>query len=68
MQKCFFGYGNDAAATIANLNRVAAYEPVATIDVDALDRFRPEIGWHAFSAITDFDPARDAIFIWKRRQ
>jgi hypothetical protein len=64
----FIVFGLDAGAvdSIRNLNRMALYEPAAILNVYGLDRFRPEIAWHTFSPITDFDAGTQAVYVYRR--
>jgi len=42
------------------------YEPAAALPVYWRDDTRPELVWHAFRPVTDFDPEREGVHIFRR--
>ncbi|MCE0499452.1 MAG: hypothetical protein LV481_16040 [Methylacidiphilales bacterium] len=42
------------------------YQPVKTIDVYWLDKYRPELYWRNFQSTTDFNHDTEAIYIFQR--
>lgn len=43
-----------------------SYKNVANINIPWKDFYRPELFWHSFTPITDFDPKTEAIYIFQR--
>jgi hypothetical protein len=42
------------------------YQQTATLDVFWKDRYRPELYWRSFESITNFDPDKEGISIYRR--
>lgn len=42
------------------------YEQAATLDVYWRDDARPELFWHAFRPVARFDPATEAVYVFRR--
>lgn len=65
-----FGPGlDDLAQAKPDLDRLGAtYQPVATIPVFWKDLYRPELFWHTFQPITNYDPNTRAVYIFQRIQ
>jgi hypothetical protein len=47
-------------------NRGVKYEPATTLNIYWQDQYRPELIWHRFKPKTNFDPAKEAIYIFRR--
>lgn len=43
------------------------YEVAAHLEVFPASTQRPELPWHAFGTVTDFDPGRDAVLVFRRK-
>ena len=63
----FGPYLKEIPEAIHNLNRSdVSYKQVATINVFWRDLYRPELIWRTFQPITNFDPAKQAVYIFQR--
>jgi hypothetical protein len=58
---------SEMVQALPKLNRPdVSYERVATINVFWRDLYRPELFWHFFEPITNFNPNSEAVYIFQR--